>query len=351
LKQRTLAIIVIPLILLLSFAAVLYSLPIYYRNKGIDYYKGFMIPPQGGRNIWHCLQEIWRAKQLGMNIISIHPEYDLDENGCPRISPLWGEDKRWGENWRRNLIIMINYAHILGLRVEIKNAEVWGRNGVPWDDLEEKPNPEDYISGYLEAAKELAEIAETYNVYQFCIWSEVDHIVMQGKYGKIDLETVRTHRDQKDLEKTITDWSRRMLNIIKERFSGKIGVGFSGILDNLAYYQNADIKGFDFIEFSFYSDTFDDYITNTPANALLTIEAYRRLAERNGINTIIIGETALEEKYPDTPLSSLERQNIYHRFFEATNKRVNGYILNSVITYYNYDRDLEVAAKEWYEKL
>jgi len=351
LKLRTLLVIVIPLILFFSFAGYLYSLPIYYRERGIDYYKGFMIPLQGGRNLWHCFQEIWKAKQLGMNLVSIHPEYDLDENGRPTISRLWEEEERWGENWRRNLIAMINYAHILGLKVEIKNAEVWGRNGIVWDDLEEKPDPEDYISGYLESTKRLAEIAEEYHIYQFCIWSEVDHIVMQGKYGAIDLYNVQVRGLEKDFENTITDWSKRMLNVIRERFSGKVGVGFSGMLNHLAYHQNIDIKGFDFIEFSFYGDAFEDYATNTPANTLLTIEGYRKLAERNGINTIIIGETALEEKYPDTPLSSSERQGIYHKFFEATNDRVDGYILNSVVTYYNYDSDLEVVAREWFRKL
>jgi hypothetical protein len=230
---------------------------------------------------------------------------------------------------------MIDFAHLMGLRVEVKNAEV----GPELEGYEVEP--EDYIAGYLNSTRELAQIAEARRVHQFCAWTEVDHITQQGLFGAIDWHLIS---DPENYVETINDWSRRVLGALRENFGGKVGVGFSGMPESFGYLDSLDLRGFDYLAFSFYGDVYDDYVTNTVAHAVETIAAYRGLAENNRIETLIIGETALEETIDN--LSSVERQQIYHEFFQSTHGEVDGYFLMMFPP--NADGDLQVVGREWY---
>ena len=295
--------------------------------------KGMCITLQGSEN---HRAEIEQASASGANAISILIDYGLDDQGRPTVHKLYGLDTRFrlpSESWRSVLEEMITIAHECGLRVELKNAETGNGSKFRFEG-----EPEEYIEGYLNTTRQLADIAEAHGVERFCVWAEADHIVEQGTHGTVDPENFEAA--------VLTDWSGRILAAVRERFDGSVGIGFGGTPPSFEYLTDPriDIRGFDYVEVTFYGDVYPDYAIHTPRNALETIDFYRRFARRFDIRTLIIGEMALEEEIGALPSES--RRSIYRQFFTATCGEVDGYYL--MLLPPNPDPDLQEVAAEWY---
>ncbi len=298
-----------------------------------DFVKGMCLTLQGSEN---HRAEIEQAAASGANAISILIDYGLDEQGRPTVHALYGLDTRFrlpSESWQSVLEEMITIAHECGLSVELKNAETG--NG---SDFRFAGDPEEYVEGYLNTTRQLADIGEAHGVERFCIWTEADHIVEQGTHGTVDPENFEPA--------VLTNWSRRMLAAVRERFNGLVGIGFGGTPASFEYLTDPriDVRGFDYVEVTFYGDVYPDYAIGTPQHALETIDSYRGFARRFDIRTLIIGEMALEEEIG--ALSSETRRSIYGQFFATTCAEVDGYYL--MLFPPNPDPDLQAVAAEWY---
>ncbi len=232
---------------------------------------------------------------------------------------------------KARLAYLISVAHKNGLQVEIRNS--FAAEGDPITDLNA------YKKRMVDFASDLAKFAQENKVYRLAPFSEIDNNLFKH-------------------EEEVNQVARDILVEVRKYYKGQIGIGIAAPWREAGY----KFEGFDYMSISIYpkkQDSLDEYFQGSSFVSLgAVLSVARKVAQRSGIDTLIIGETGVfnpgEEKFTAFQtkiLSKEEEAQYYRKFFEATSGKVQGYSP----VYFGYmavkDDPAEEVVKEWYKKL
>lgn len=226
---------------------------------------------------------------------------------------------------------LISEAHKQGLQVEIRNS--FAAEGDTTANVEETKRR------MVDFAVDLAQFAQEQKVYRLAPFSEIDNNLF-------------------NYESQVSETAQTILREVKKHYEGQVGVGIAAPWRARDY----DFSGYDYMSVSIYPKTqqsLDEYFQGSSDVSLQTVlSGARSIAERSGVETLIIGETGVfnpgEERwtaFETKILTKEEEADYYRRFFEATSNRVQGYS-PAYFGYMGLQNDPAAdVVREWYTKL
>ncbi len=232
---------------------------------------------------------------------------------------------------KARLAHLISVAHKNGLQVEIRNS--FAAEGDSITDLNA------YKKRMIDFASDLAKFAQENKIYRLAPFSEIDNNLFKH-------------------EKEVNQVAQDILGEVRKSYKGQVGIGIAAPWREAGY----KFEGYEYMSVSIYpkkQDSLDEYFQGSSSLSLgAVLSVARKVAQRSGIDTLIIGETGVfnpgEEKFTafqTKVLSKDEEADYYKNFFEATSDKVQGYSP----VYFGYmavkDEPAEAVVKEWYKKL
>lgn len=277
--------------------------------------------------------------QKSFNLISVgpgaNPAYikEMKNLGANMITIFWAAtiSRESGFPNKTRVAQLIAEAHRQGLQVEIRNS--FSAEGDPISDFGQ------YKQGMLNFAVDLAGFAQENKVYRLAPFSEIDNNLL-------------AYPNQ------IEPVAQEILREVRKHYRGQVGIGLAAPWRGTSY----NFKGYDYMSVSVYvqrQTSVEDYFEGRADISLQTVlGGTRAVAQRSGIDTLIIGETGVfnpgEERWTafETKIMNKEEEaGYYQTFFEATADQVQGYSP----PYFGYmgvqnDPAAEVV-KQWYGRL
>lgn len=283
------------------------------------------------------------AKDVNANTILIFVDAKVEGNKI-----IW-DGNCYRDNYRAMLGSIINEAHENGFAVKVRETQS------PTNDRSILKNNKQVADAYAEFIREIAIIAEEFNVEQLSISGELD-TTWSFSISKRPIWTEMTGSD-------LTPLAQKSLAAVKKVYSGKVGVGL-GDPNNIYSKDKAkslNLKGYDFFEFSAYADVEDtnfvDYLDNLPD----LVKISKEIASDNNINDVHVGETGVlnpDESLPGeldwgtVTVSEEKEAEFYDKLFDKTYDQVQGYNIGFLQTFFTpIDEPGQETLQEWFGSL
>ncbi len=274
------------------------------KNK-ITYYKGLWSGPFYPEENTGIKIDPAKDKELGINIVMIHPGFEINKKGEVRYPPDYPTyediDARIGELatkfYKENIHIGISVA--LTYKENFSNLQ----GGEKWAGIPQ-PFPKSVVekSGYLDefnkVVGDMAKIAEKYHAYLFTPASEVE-----GIWGM----------------NVAPAWIQKIRPIVRKNYTGKLY--YKGDLHN-GEGDNISFKGYDILG-----------IVNTPVSPRVSLEEARKSyisdmekalawAKRDGVPEVVISE------YGNLDNNQMESADRFGLILEEASKRLSGVFIS-----------------------
>jgi hypothetical protein len=291
----------------------------------------------------HEIEKVAKAKELGANIVTLFIDVSTDGEKIIYYS------KCMQEVAEALLGNYINEAHSQGLFVNFREVQA------PPEKESGFTDDKKLIKDYARFWGGVAKIAEKYKVYQVNAFGELDNSYEESHKNDI----VWTQIKGKDLSVL----AQAVLKEIKKHYSGRVGVGLGDPRNiwRAGRKEGFDISGFDQFQFSHYPQVEDKKLTQYYKDLKEVISTSREIADANGIDEIVFGESGVmnpDESLPDSfvwstlTLTEKEEADYYDRLFKESTGLVDGYNAVSISgTFSVMDEPGEEVVKKWYSKL
>ncbi len=300
---------------------------------GLKFIKGLALNPrflvEAGLG---AAEEIAAAKSLGVNLIVVDLELEAIRYNEPNIYLTQGF-----EEWQPRVIGIINEAHKQNLSVELRTVTRAAT------DMRIGPYTDNETSAFLNNTKVffkgLADFAEEYKAARFTLYTETDNQYNWGnRLGDINIVL------------------RELLDVVKPRYSGKIGIGFTSktfVDDGINY----DTSGYNYIAISVYPDDPNTNFGFYRNRILESLKTANKFAYGRQIYEIVLGSFGVntDSGAPipfKTTKTQQEEKDMYENIFIEHSNITSGYtIAYDTFMYSVKDELAEDVVAKWYKSL